>query len=57
MSLLHSVDTGSDAHSASYLMGTRVTYTGAVKLTTRLHLVPSSGVVELYLHFTIHKGN
>jgi hypothetical protein len=41
----HSVQTRSGAHPASYPMGT-----GCVKLTTELHLVPRSRMVELYLY-------
>jgi hypothetical protein len=42
---LHSVQTGSGAHPASCLMGSR-----GMKLTAHLHLVPKSRMVELYLH-------
>jgi hypothetical protein len=44
-SFLHSVQTGCGAYSSSYTMGT-----GGVKLTTELHIVPRSKVMELYLH-------
>jgi hypothetical protein len=43
-SLLHSVQTGSVAHPASYTMGTVGSFPGVnrqgMKLTTHLHLVP-----------------
>jgi hypothetical protein len=44
-SLIHSVQTGSGAHPASDPMGI-----GGVKLTTHLHLVPRSSMVELGPH-------
>jgi hypothetical protein len=44
-SLLHIVQTSFEAHPASCPM-----VIGVVKLTTHLHLVPSSRMVELYLH-------
>jgi hypothetical protein len=54
-SLLNSVQTGSGAHPASYLMCIGGPFlegkaAGGLKLTTRLHLVPRSKMVELYLH-------
>jgi hypothetical protein len=39
-SLLHNVQTGSEAHQASYPMG----------MITHLYLVPKPKMVELYLH-------
>jgi hypothetical protein len=48
-SLLHSVQTTSGAHPASYTISTRVLFAG-LKLATHLHLVTSSRMVELYLH-------
>jgi hypothetical protein len=52
---LHSPQTGSGPHPASYPMGTGGgftggRYSGGVKLTTHLQLVPRSRMVELYLH-------
>jgi hypothetical protein len=44
-SLLHSVPTDSGSHPASYPMGTGVTL---------LHLVATSGMVELYLRSPLH---
>jgi hypothetical protein len=54
-SRLHSVLIGSGAHPASYTMRTGGFAPGdkavrGVKLTTHLHLVPRSRLVELYLH-------
>jgi hypothetical protein len=51
-SLLHSVQNGSQAHPASYQMGTGDFSPGGqssrgVKLTTHLHLVPMPRMVEL----------
>jgi hypothetical protein len=56
--LLLSVYTGSGAHSASYPMGTVGSFPGGkdawgIKLTSHLHLVPRSRMVELYLHSPI----
>jgi hypothetical protein len=53
-SLHHSVQTDSEAHPASYPMGTGGSFPEGhdgreVKLTTRLHLVPWPRKVELYL--------
>jgi hypothetical protein len=58
-SLLHSFQTDSGAHPASYSMRMggsfpRVKRPGVVKLTTDLHRVPTSRIVELYLCFPIH---
>jgi hypothetical protein len=51
-SLLHSVQTGSGAQPASHPMGTRDLSPRVkgrcVKLTTHLHLVPRSRMVELH---------
>jgi hypothetical protein len=47
--LLHSDQTGSWAHPASYPMDK---VAGGVKLTIH-HLVPRSGMAELYFHFSI----
>jgi hypothetical protein len=52
---LHSVLTDSGFHPASYTMGTGVFVSGgkavrSVKLTTDLHQVARSGMVELYLY-------
>jgi hypothetical protein len=57
-SLLHVVQTGSGAHPASYPVGTWGFFPGGksgkdVKLTTHLHLLPKSRMVELYLHSPI----
>jgi hypothetical protein len=56
-SLLHNVQTGSGTHPASYPIGTVCSFSGGkaasgrgVNLTTHLHLVPRSSMVELYLH-------
>jgi hypothetical protein len=46
--LLHSVQTGSGAHPASYSVGN-----GGVNRTTHLHLVPRVRMLELYLHSPI----
>jgi hypothetical protein len=56
--LLHSVQTGYEAHPASYPMGTGNDFpvgkaVRGVKLTTHLHLVPRSRMVELYLYSLI----
>jgi hypothetical protein len=56
LSLLHGVQTGSGAHPASYIMGIEGSFPGdksgcCVKLTTHLHLMPRSRMVEIYLHF------
>jgi hypothetical protein len=56
--LLHSVQTGSGAHPASCTMGMgsfflRGKAAGDVKVTSHLHLVPKSRMVELYPHFPI----
>jgi hypothetical protein len=48
-SLLHSVQSGSGTHSASYPVGTGDKEGRAVKPTTYLHLVMSI-MAELYLH-------
>jgi hypothetical protein len=47
--LLHSVQTGSGAYSASYPMGTEGKAVGRVKLTSHLRLLLKSRMVELYL--------
>jgi hypothetical protein len=47
-SLLHCVQTGSGAHPATYPIGTR-----DLKLTTHLHIVLKSIMVELCLHSPI----
>jgi hypothetical protein len=54
-SLLHSVETDSGAHPASYKVGTVDFFPGvqSVKLTTHLHLVPRLRIEELYLHSPI----
>jgi hypothetical protein len=56
-SLLHSVQTGTGAHPASYPTGTRSSFPGVkrqgVKLVTHLHLVLRSWKLELYLHSPI----
>jgi hypothetical protein len=57
-SLLHNVQTGSEAHPASYKMGTgdfslRVMCNRGVKLTTHLNLVQRLRMVELHLHSPI----
>jgi hypothetical protein len=58
--ILHSVHTGSGAHSVSYPMstggpmGTAESIPRCVKLTTHLHLAPRLTMVELYLHSTIY---
>jgi hypothetical protein len=57
-SLFLSVQTVSDTHPGSYLMGTGGLFPGkksglGMKLTSHLHLVPRSRMMELYLHFTI----
>jgi hypothetical protein len=54
-SLLHSIQTDSRTHLASYLMGTEGSFSKgkvarAMKLTVSLHIVPRSKIVELYLH-------
>jgi hypothetical protein len=53
-SLRHNAHTGSGAHPASYLMGTRGTSLGVkrsgVKLTSHLHLVPRSKNVWSYIY-------
>jgi hypothetical protein len=53
-SLHHRVQTGSEAHPASYPVGTRGYFpggkaAGGVKLTTYLHLVPRSRIREAIL--------
>jgi hypothetical protein len=48
-----SVQTGSGAHSAPYLMGTGLSFLGGVKLTIHLDLQPSLRMVELYLYSQI----
>jgi hypothetical protein len=58
LSLLDSVETGSVAHPASYKMDSVCSFSkgkvaASLKLTTYLHLVPISRVVELYLHSTV----
>jgi hypothetical protein len=53
-SVVYSLQTGSGAHPASYPMGTGGRFPRrGVKLTTHLHLVPRSRMLELYLHFLI----
>jgi hypothetical protein len=58
-SLLHSVQSGSEAHlDYDPMDGYREPFLGGwggwgVMLTTSLHLVPRSRMVEQYLHFTI----
>jgi hypothetical protein len=57
-SLRHSVQTLSGIHPVFYPMGTGDSSpvcraAGGVKLTTHLHLVPRSRMMELYLHFPI----
>jgi hypothetical protein len=57
-SLLYNVQTGSEAHPASYPLGTGtvskgVKRPGGVKLINHLHLLPRSRMVELYLHSSI----
>jgi hypothetical protein len=54
----HRVQIGSGAHAASYTMGTGGSSPGrqsgrGVTLTTHLHLVPRSRMVELYLYSAI----
>jgi hypothetical protein len=54
-SLLHSVQTGYEADPTVYPMGTEGSFPGrsrgrGAKLTTNLHLVPRSRMMELYLH-------
>jgi hypothetical protein len=54
-SILHSVQTGSGAHPASYPMGTMGSLAGGessidMKLTIHHHLMPRSRMVELYFH-------
>jgi hypothetical protein len=53
-SLLHSVQTGSGIHPASYSMGTGALSPGikwpGMELTTHPHLVLKLRIVELYLH-------
>jgi hypothetical protein len=51
--LLHSVQTGSEAHPASYPMGSEGSFPGVLKLSTHIHLEPWSRMAELYLHFPI----
>jgi hypothetical protein len=57
-SLVHSIQTSSVAHPASYPMGLEFFPWGksglVVKLTTYLHLVPKSRIVELHLHNGIY---
>jgi hypothetical protein len=52
-SLLHDVQTGSGVHPASYTVGTRASFQKlsgrGMKLTTHLHLVPRSRILEQYL--------
>jgi hypothetical protein len=51
---LHSVQIGFGAHPASRPVGNGGCFPESkadVKLTTHLHLVPRSRLVELYLHF------
>jgi hypothetical protein len=55
---LHSVQTVSGAHQDSYPMDTWGDFLGGLsewglKLTTRLHLVSKSRMVELYFHSSI----
>jgi hypothetical protein len=53
-SLLHNVQTITEAHPASYPVGTRISSTGvkrrSMKLTTHLHVLLRSRMMELYLH-------
>jgi hypothetical protein len=55
--LFHSVQTGSEAHPASYSIGARKFPLGesgrGVKLTTHLYLVPKSRIMGLNLHSPI----
>jgi hypothetical protein len=55
LSLLHSVQTGSEAHPFSYPVGTGGSFPVVKRkeLTTDLHLVSRSRKVELYLHSRI----
>jgi hypothetical protein len=53
--LPYSVQTGSEAHPVSYSVGSGDSFlwwkvAGGVKLTTYLHLMPRSRMVELCLH-------
>jgi hypothetical protein len=55
ISLLHIIQTASRAHRTSYAMGTGGCIpgnkaSGGLKLIICLHIVPSSRMVELYLH-------
>jgi hypothetical protein len=52
-SLLSSIQTGPGAHPASCPMNTGALYKG-LKLTTHLHLVSRSRIVDLYLHFHVY---
>jgi hypothetical protein len=56
-SVLHSVQTVSDTHSASYPVGAGAHSPGVsgrgMKLTIHLHLEPRTRMVELYLHSLI----
>jgi hypothetical protein len=56
--VLHNVQIGSGVHSASYTRATRGSIprrkaAGDVKLTTHLHLVPRSRMMDLYLYSPI----
>jgi hypothetical protein len=57
-SFLRSVQTGSGTHPASYPMDTECSFPWVkrlyMKLTTHLHLVPKSRMVELYVHSNIY---
>jgi hypothetical protein len=54
-SLVHNIQTGSEAHPASYPMDMGRSFPGGKadgreKLTTHLHLVPRLRMVKIYLH-------
>jgi hypothetical protein len=55
--LLHSIQTGSGVHPASYLMGTGALSLGVKRPGREVdhspHLLPSSRMVELYLHCSL----
>jgi hypothetical protein len=58
VSQIHSVQIGTGAHKISYALGTGGSFSGGqnsrvVKLTTHLHLVLKSGMLELHLHSPI----
>jgi hypothetical protein len=53
--LLHSVQNGSGAHSASYPMGAGgLLPGGGLRLTNYFHLVPRPRKLKLYLHSPIN---